>query len=181
MADWSAASQAEESDLVTETEAVEGNVASNVEESISVDAHCATTSSESENNLRKLDEAVAKLNSEVRSLEAETGIPVTFIQRLPSDAEIVGIADPEHIASLDAAVAKLNDEVKSLVSSGNKYFDVSLYRESSTSPPPHPLTTYKWEDVKREKEKVTKVTNYFARRMKFHLALLGRAPTRGLT
>lgn len=154
----------ESNDLVTETLNVdEQNVSSlndnNVNASISVDAHCATASStsESENNLRKLDEAVAKLNSEVKSLETETGIPVTYIQRLPTDAEIVGIADPDHIASLDAAVAKLNDEVQSLVSGGNKYFDISLYRESSTSPPPHPITTYRWEDVRRDKEKVIKV------------------------
>lgn len=38
---------------------------------------------------------------------------------------------------------------------GNQFFDYSLYRERSQSPPPHPLITYRWEDIRRDKERVS--------------------------
>lgn len=111
--------------------------------------------------IASLDAAVAKLNSEVLSLT----------QQSETKAQLDEIVQAAEIASLDAAVEKLNSEVRDLVrqsseegigASGgaipktrdNSYFDYSLYRETSASPPPHPLTTYRWEDIKREKEKV---------------------------
>lgn len=121
-----------------------------------------------------IDDALAKLNSEVLSLyetnsDANTSVPVDSIS-----ANLIEAA--QDIATLDQAVANLNSEVQSFVkqeknkcetgavpkcdkltalkADDNKYFDYSLYRESSTSPPPHPPNTYRWEDIKREKEKV---------------------------
>lgn len=130
-------------------------------EAIVSDEHCAVASESISDDIASLDAAVAKLNSEVLSLRQESEAKAKL-------DEIVQAAD---IASLDAAVEKLNSEVRDLVgqsteedraasggaipkATDNRYFDYSLYRESSTSPPPHPLSTYRWEDIKREKEKV---------------------------
>lgn len=134
-----------------------------VKETISSNDHSAGASESIGDDIASLDAAVAKLNSEVLSLRQES----------EAKANLDKITQAADIASLDAAVEKLNSEVRELVRQSsvddkcatggggaipkirdNKYFDYSLYRESSTSPPPHPLTTYRWEDIKREKEKV---------------------------
>lgn len=118
----------------------------------------AVASESISDDIASLDAAVAELNSAVLSLRQES----------EANAKLEEIVEAADIASLDAAVEKLNGEVRDLVeeedraASGgaipkardNRYFDYSLYRESSVSPPPHPLTTYRWEDIKREKEKV---------------------------
>lgn len=134
-------------------------------ETILIDEHCAVDSAHASEaiggDIASLDAAVAKLNSEVLSLRQES----------ETKAKLDEIVQAAEIASLDAAVEKLNSEVRELVGQSsvddkaatggvipktrdNRYFDYSLYRETSTSPPPHPLTTYRWEDIKREKEKV---------------------------
>lgn len=118
-----------------------------------------------ESEFKPLDDAIEKLKTEVRGLdEAAAQYKVSkqpTVARKPTDAEIVGIADPEKIAALDAAVANLRNEARSLAETsnvkrrGHEYFDYSLYRAKSNSPPPHPLNTYRWEDLKRDREKVT--------------------------
>lgn len=162
------------SDLVTNLDGEAKNAATAAvdvvdhKETILSDGHCAidsgidnTVAIEPISDIASLDAAVAKLNSEVLSLHEES----------ETKAKLDEITQAADIASLDAAVEKLNSEVLDLLrqtsdedksacsgaipkTRDNKYFDYSLYREASTSPPPHPLTTYRWEDIKREKEKV---------------------------
>lgn len=148
--------QPRDNDLVTETD---GNQVTH-----SRDEHCAIASEALADDIASLDAAVAKLNSEVLSLHRES----------EAQAKLDEITQAADIASLDAAVEQLNSQVLDLVwqtpqedtrgtayvTAGaiqkveNQYFDYSFYRESSASPPPHPLSTYRWEDIKREKEKV---------------------------
>lgn len=157
--------QKSDSDLEISPDGKATNVVT-IEPTTVSDEHCAgesviVTEEPIGDDIASLDAAVAKLNSEVLSLR----------QQSEAKARLDEIVQAAEIASLDAAVAKLNSEVRDLVrqssedvkgTSGgaipkireNQYFDYSLYRESSTSPPPHPLTTYRWEDIKREKEKV---------------------------
>lgn len=87
---------------------------------------------------------------------------VKFVEKVPDanvneaketgdDKEIRSILKSSIVTSLDA---KKEEEATKANAEDNKYFDYSLYRESSSSPPPKPLVTYRWEDVKRDKEKV---------------------------
>lgn len=68
------------------------------------------------------------------------------------DREIKSILKTNTVTPLDAKEEALSATKSSPLE--NKYFDYSLYREASSSPPPKPPITYRWEDVKREKEKV---------------------------
>lgn len=121
-------------------------------------------------DLSGLDAALDNLTAQVTSLLSENS--ATTVKRSDSFE-----------APLDAALATLNNEVLGLLQESrkiqdelkkagdaqsksgsrsalnqtpdkNKYFDYSVYRERSASPPPHPLNTYRWEDVRRDKEKV---------------------------
>lgn len=82
-----------------------------------------------------LDEALANLNSEVLGLLKESR----------------KIQDELHKTSESSVVASGSGRVKG---EHHPYFDYSLYRERSVSPPPHPKPTYRWEDIRREKQKV---------------------------
>lgn len=93
-----------------------------------------------------LDEALSILNSEVLGLLKES--------RKIQD-ELKKASDTNEIESI-----KTDSRCRSRCGSsqgGNQYFDYSIYRESSQSPPPHPLITYRWEDIRRDKEKVSVV------------------------
>lgn len=172
--------QAKDGGLVADIDGRANDAA--VIETIVSDEHCGIDSAVASESIRddiaSLDAAVAELNSEVLSLRQESDAKAKL-------DEIVQAAD---IASLDAAVEKLNSEVRDLVeqstgedrvaTSGaipkirdNRYFDYSLYRESSTSPPPHPLSTYRWEDIKREKEKVQRelTVNFYSINLELHM------------
>lgn len=93
-----------------------------------------------------LDEALATLNSEVLGLLQES-------RKIQDELKKAGDVQPfgSRSGSTSGSRAALNQTPEK-----NKYFDYSLYRERSTSPPPHPLNTYRWEDVRRDKEKVKK-------------------------
>lgn len=91
-----------------------------------------------------LDAALATLNSEVLGLLQES-------RKIQDELKKAGDAQPfgSRSRSTSASRSALNQTPEK-----NKYFDYSLYREKSASPPPHPLNTYRWEDVRRDKEKV---------------------------
>lgn len=112
-----------------------------------------------ETSSKELDEAVSALNAEVRNLEKETEYLNDSSVRYPTDPETVGTAERENVSPPDCGAPDRDVKVDSLTNqtfevNKNNFFDVNLYRESSRSPPPHPITTYRWEDIKREKEKV---------------------------
>lgn len=81
-----------------------------------------------------LDEALATLNTEVLGLLKESRKIQDELQCAGTSSKIVENTD------------------------GNKYFDYNQYRERSVSPPPHPPNTYRWEDIRRDKEKVCSVS-----------------------
>lgn len=89
-----------------------------------------------------LDAALATLNSEVLGLLQES-------RKIQDELKKAGDAQP--FGSKSGSRSTLNQSPDK-----NKYFDYSVYRERSASPPPHPLNTYRWEDVRRDKEKVMK-------------------------
>lgn len=79
-----------------------------------------------------LDEALATLNSEVLGLLKESRKIQDELKKA-SDAK-----DPESkIGSRSTSSHGIDKK------GANQYFDYSLYRETSQSPPPHPLITYK--------------------------------------
>lgn len=112
--------------------------------------------------LSSLDAALDNLNDKVTSLLDESNAKKS--------------TDNSPDAPLDEALATLNTEVLGLLKESrkiqdelqwadtsskdientdeNKYFDYNQYRERSISPPPHPPNTYRWEDIRRNKEKV---------------------------
>lgn len=90
-----------------------------------------------------LDEALATLNNEVLGLLKES--------RIIQD-ELKKASDSKGLSSKNGSRSGLNQAVDR--KGDNQYFDYSLYRERSASPPPYPLITYRWEDVRREKERV---------------------------
>lgn len=92
-----------------------------------------------------LDEALAALNSEVLGLLKESRKIQDELKKV-SDAK-----DPTELRADSRCGSSQGINQRG----GNQYFDYSLYRERSQSPPPHPLITYKWEDVRRDKEKVS--------------------------
>lgn len=92
-----------------------------------------------------LDAALATLNSEVLGLLQES-------RKIQDELKKAGDAQPFGSRSKSGSRSTLNRQTPEK----NKYFDYSLYRERSASPPPHPLNTYRWEDVRRDKEKVKK-------------------------
>lgn len=91
-----------------------------------------------------LDEALATLNSEVLGLLKESR---KIQDELQKTNETKG-ADSK-VGSRNGSSQAINRK------EGNQYFDYNLYRETSASPPPHPLNTYRWEDIRRDKEKVS--------------------------
>lgn len=93
-----------------------------------------------------LDEALATLNNEVLGLLKESRKIQDELKKV-SDSK-----DPELKSGSRCGSSQGIDK-----KGGNQYFDYSLYRERSQSPPPHPLITYKWEDIRRNKEKVSTV------------------------
>lgn len=128
------------------------------------DEHCVNsnnTFNESSVELSSLDAALDNLNEKVASLLDEAS--ATKVKSDSPDAPL-----DEALATLNTEVLgllkesrKIQDELQSSGSSkgavhkeGNKYFDYTLYRERSISPPPHPPITYRWEDIRRDKEKV---------------------------
>lgn len=90
-----------------------------------------------------LDEALATLNNEVLGLLKES--------RKIQD-ELKAASDAKESAKIGSRCGSSQGIDRK---DGNQYFDYSLYRETSQSPPPHPLITYKWEDIRRDKEKVS--------------------------
>lgn len=92
-----------------------------------------------------LDAALATLNSEVLGLLQESRKIQDELKKAGGDAQPFG----SRSGSTSGSRSTLNQTPER-----NKYFDYSLYREKSASPPPHPLNTYRWEDVRRDKEKV---------------------------
>lgn len=91
-----------------------------------------------------LDEALATLNNEVLGLLKESRKIQDELKKV-SDAK-------ESDTKIGSRCGSSHGIDKKGV---NQYFDYSLYRERSQSPPPHPLITYKWEDIRRDKEKVS--------------------------
>lgn len=91
-----------------------------------------------------LDEALAELNNEVLGLLKESR-KIQDELKEASDARDFDIKFGSQCGSSQGIDKK----------GVNQYFDYSLYRERSQSPPPHPLITYKWEDIRRDKEKVS--------------------------
>lgn len=91
-----------------------------------------------------LDEALATLNNEVLGLLKESR---KIQDELQKTNETKG--SDSKVGSRCGSSQAINREGK------NQYFDYNLYRESSASPPPHPLSTYRWEDIRRDKEKVS--------------------------
>ncbi|XP_055321148.1 uncharacterized protein LOC129577686 isoform X2 [Sitodiplosis mosellana] len=89
-----------------------------------------------------LDEALATLNSEVLGLLKESRKIQDELKKV-SDAKDPDLKGGSRCGSSQGIDKK----------GANQYFDYSLYRERSQSPPPHPLITYKWEDIRRDKEK----------------------------
>lgn len=92
-----------------------------------------------------LDAALATLNSEVLGLLQESRKIQDELKKSGGDTQPFG----SRSGSKSGSRSTLNQTPDK-----NKYFDYSLYRERSASPPPHPLNTYRWEDVRRDKEKV---------------------------
>lgn len=92
-----------------------------------------------------LDEALATLNNEVLGLLKESRIIQDELKKV-SDSKKGFDSKNGSRSGLNQAVDRKGE---------NQFFDYSLYRERSASPPPYPLITYKWEDVRREKERVT--------------------------
>lgn len=98
-----------------------------------------------------LDEALATLNSEVLGLLKESRKIQDELKKA-NDKEAVtrsGSKGGSKSGSVSGSRGGLNQ-----AGDKNQYFDYSVYRERSISPPPHPPITYKWEDIRREKEKV---------------------------
>lgn len=91
-----------------------------------------------------LDEALATLNNEVLGLLKESRKIQDELQKT-NDTK----GSDSKVGSRCGSSQAINREGK------NQYFDYNLYRESSASPPPHPLNTYRWEDIRRDKEKVS--------------------------
>lgn len=93
-----------------------------------------------------LDEALSILNSEVLSLLKESRKIQDELKKARDTKETESIKTDSRCGSRCGSSQ-----------GGNQYFDYSIYRESSQSPPPHPLITYRWEDIRRDKEKVSVV------------------------
>lgn len=90
-----------------------------------------------------LDAALATLNNEVLGLLQESRKIQDELKKA-NDASREGSRAGSKAGSVSGSRGGLN-----------QYFDYSLYRERSISPPPHPINTYKWEDIRREKERVS--------------------------
>lgn len=101
----------------------------------------ASATAKSDSPDAPLDEALATLNSEVLGLLKES--------RKIQD-ELKKVNDAKESDSKPASRCGSSQGFHK-----NQYFDYSLYREASASPPPHPLNTYRWEDIRRDKEKVS--------------------------
>lgn len=98
-----------------------------------------------------LDAALATLNSEVLGLLQES----RKIQDELKKANDVKDLDSKCGSKIGSRASSKHGSVSGSRGGLNQYFDYSQYRERSISPPPHPLITYKWEDIKRDKEKVS--------------------------
>lgn len=95
-----------------------------------------------------LDEALATLNSEVLGLLKESRKIQDELKKA-NDTKESGSKSGSKSGSVSGSRSGLNQATDK-----NQFFDYSLYRERSISPPPHPLITYRWEDIRRDKEKV---------------------------
>ncbi|XP_031640007.1 uncharacterized protein LOC116351986 isoform X2 [Contarinia nasturtii] len=89
-----------------------------------------------------LDEALAILNSEVLGLLKESRKVQDELKKASNETD-------KKLGTNSRCGSSHGIDQKD----GNQYFDYSLYREQSQSPPPHPLITYRWEDIRRDKEK----------------------------
>lgn len=105
-----------------------------------------------------LDEAIANLNNEVLGLLKESRKIQDELQKTENERKATEIKKINSIAG---------GSCSSGIDGTNKYFDYSLYRESSASPPPHPLITYRWEDIRRDKEKVNNFLLHIYRLLSF--------------
>lgn len=95
-----------------------------------------------------LDEALATLNNEVLGLLKESR---KIQDELQKTNETKGEAK-----GVDSKVSSRCGSSQAINKKGeNQYFDYNLYRERSVSPPLHPINTYHWEDIRRDKEKVS--------------------------
>lgn len=122
------------------------------------DIYGAATSVE----LLSLDAALDNLNDKVTSLldEANAKQSTNNSPDGPLD-EALATLNTEVLGLLKES-RKIQDELQCAGTSSkdventerNKYFDYNQYRERSISPPPHPPNTYRWEDIRRDKEKV---------------------------
>lgn len=124
------------------------------------DETCVNKLNESSIELSSLDAALDDLNDNVRSLIEEQDAKQNDHSPEAKLDEALATLNTEVLDLLKES-RKIQDELQSSSSSkgavhkdSNKYFDYSLYRESSISPPPHPPITYRWEDIRRDKEKV---------------------------
>lgn len=126
-------------------------------------------------DLSSLDAALDNLNDQVASLldEASASNVKSDSPDAPLDEALVTL-NRDFLGLLKES-RKIQDELKKVSDAkeptklgsrcgssqgidrkeGNQYFDYSLYRETSQSPPPHPLTTYRWADIQKDKEKVS--------------------------
>lgn len=108
--------------------------------------------------LSSLDAALDNLNDKVTSLldEANAKQSTNNSSDAPLDEALVTLNT--EVLGLLKESRKIQDELQCAVTSsntgGNKYFDYNEYRERSVTPPPHPPNTYRWEDIRRDKEKV---------------------------
>lgn len=143
-----------------------------------------------------IDAALAKLSHEVEGLVEEQR--KLQDERSAAKSEKIPPAPSAESweAPIDEALANLNNEVLGLLKESRKiqdelrtsesrelarcsspkndkipFFDPALYRESSQSPPPHPPVTYRWEDIRREKEKVC-IRSVYSHLNLFYLILL---------
>lgn len=139
--------------IVRDSDPVTNNDVETQSETVIIsDENCATDVN-SPSNIDALDEALVKLNNEVASLFKQSSDVLLNSKRLESQQS----ARPfEAVASSSNSTGATRESSSPQPQSedANKYFDYSLYREASSSPPPHPLITYRWEDVRRDKEKV---------------------------
>lgn len=95
-----------------------------------------------------LDEALATLNNEVLGLLKESRKIQDELQKTnESTGEAKGV--DSKVSSRCGSIQAINKK------EGNQYFDYNLYRERSASPPLHPINTYHWEELRRDKEKVS--------------------------
>lgn len=111
-----------------------------------------------------LDEALATLNNEVLGLLKESR---KIQDELQKTNETKGEAK-----GVDSKVSSRCGSSQAINKKGaNQYFDYNLYRERSVSPPLHPINTYHWEELRRDKEKVStdRSVSYFFRLKKVDL------------